>query len=105
MNNSKPRRRFLGRFAAILCGLAIVTIAAAPAQADGPRRYNRGGYVSRPVYRGNAYRRPYNGGWGGYRAGQNYARTPRYYAPPQRLYVPPARTYYGPPTGYYPPMM
>ena len=103
MNNSKPRRKFLGGMAAILCGLAFVAIASAPAQADGPRRnYRRGTYVGRPAYRANVYRRPYNGG---YRPAPNYSRSPRYYGPQQRLYVPPARTYYGPPTGYYPPML
>ncbi len=105
MNTSKLGRALLGRSAAILCGIAVIALASAPAQADGPRRGNRVGYVGRPVYRGDSYRRPYNGGWGGYRPAPNYARAARPYAPPRRLYVPPARTYYGPPTGYYPPMM
>ena len=91
MDNPMPRRHTVGKLATLLGALAIAVIAAAPARADSPYRHRRGGYRVNSMYRGTAYPRFYNGGWGGYRARGRYAQPPVIQARPGQLYVPPAR--------------
>jgi len=107
MEPRASRRRFLGRLAAVLGGLAAVPGFAQPALAGrSRRRWGWGGWGGRGFYgrrsgwrsgfRGYGYGRGFYGGWGGY-GGYGIRPFGGYGVP----YVRPYGGYYGPGPGYY----